>query len=826
MFLFLNSVRALSMIVDLKMSDVKQRLPWETKETGSGGEFPGGEEIEMEEVPLLEEGAILEEAETFAVAESAFAGTAEGVFVGAEAAGAALDSTGVLAPIGVVIGVLSAIGYGVYEIYQHIHKVATKTGNLHKLPSQSAIAEHINNNKEGIDQQRVKLLNKHGPIAISDHMDVKQNELKKYHPQLVFPFSKHIGPGNKIDSTYTSVQDQEAREHDIQYSKTNDPENTKQADKIFIDHSINNAAKEILPGGNPLNFLESSVSALGIAAKQQVEKYTGQLYPPQGKMPAIGSGRIQIVQNVPNVHVPYKCNQPRYNAKTESQKIKYEKLHPKFIPCSGKRLTADDQPSSSSDKRQKVEITGNQLISPPTDAPPQQAVDISSSTDVEMTSLPGTAQGQGGSGDGNANSGMPLYKSVVPYTHFGSKVTTYRKVHRLMTFGLSHNQILTTLTAPAEVQIHLTTFLGNIPWNKPYFYMTPGEYNILGHNAKAKSMRISIVHRGNRIAFQTASSDAQLATLNNIQNLGVAYGLNKTGFGMNIRPTAFDSANSNPMVPTAFDYGEYDQNYINSWYGFPQNNAAVTTEIPDVQLGYKSMIRTYFAMTTQKDRSMGYPSLAKHVQFFDAKTTINQVVGQFEYHPKLAPLKKESEYLRFGLPNITNGSSTVNIQSNRGDPHAMAFDINNTNGQNQLVEATAKHAPLNSTGATETALPTGTPVTSLYILPIEKANYMKKGAWSDTGDKSHIQPSIHVGVQPIPALSTADLLGDTRKFTDAQADFEIVAEMEVDEGMGTDFAWSSAGNKAFGDITMVGQAPAEACCVIGNRQPNNTIRIA
>lgn len=442
--------------------------------------------------------------------------------------------------------------------------------------------------------------------------------------------------------------------------------------------------------------------------------------------------------------------------------------------------------------------------------------------------LPGTARGQGGSGDGNADAMMPIYRSIPPTTNFNSKTTTYRKTHRMMTFGLAHVGLQGNVTGtPTETQRWITTYLASIPWHKPYYYMSPGEYAILGPNAKVKSVRITVVHRGNRIAFQTASSTTQLATLNNIQNIAVAYGLNKTGFGVDMLPSFAAEA---PMVPNALTYNESNQNYINSWYGFPQNVALATwkSEMPDVFLGFKSVCRNYFNLASNANNTMGDPMLAKHLMMMDGKTTINQVVGEFEYHPKMAPLKQESQYIRYGLPTVNDSQSTINIEGNLHNQHTLTLDLNNSTPTAQYVQGDQMQRTLNNSNI-NTDLPTNGifPTGSYYMRDIEKSNFMKKGVWGDAGDKSSIQPSVHVGIQAIPALST-DVIGTsgTSNFTDAQADWEIVAEMVVDEGIGVDFAWSQQGNKAFHDVTMVSTEPTTNSCVIGGRHTTNAIRPA
>ena len=89
-------------------SVLRQRIPWTR---------PG---VIGENIPLLEsEGAsVVEGAEGIELAELG-AGSA---FAGVEEAGAALDATGVGAPVGVAVGILGAIGFGAYEIYEHLVK--------------------------------------------------------------------------------------------------------------------------------------------------------------------------------------------------------------------------------------------------------------------------------------------------------------------------------------------------------------------------------------------------------------------------------------------------------------------------------------------------------------------------------------------------------------------------------------------------------------------------------------------------------------------------------------------------------------------------------
>jgi hypothetical protein len=489
-------------------------------------------------------------------------------------------------------------------------------------------------------------------------------------------------------------------------------------------------------------------------------------------------------------------------------------------PSSSKRARIDNSPTITDDSSPDNTQSSRGSVIQVNDL----ADDSGLFDDFEM-GLPGTGQGQGGSGDGNANSGMPLYKSIKPYTDFNSKTTTYRKVHRLMTFGLAHVGLTGTATSPTETQRWITTYLASIPWHKPYFYMSPGEYNILGENAKVKSLKITVTHRGNRIAFNTASSESQLATLNNVQNVAIAYGLNKTGFGQDMLPDF--TGTTNPMIPTKLAFNEYNQGYVNSWYGYPQGATDWGLEMPDVFLGYKSLLRNYFNMCSTGNNTTGDPMLAKHLMIADGKTTINQVLGEFEYHPKMAPLKRESQFVRYALPIVNDAQTTINIEGNVHSQRTLSLDLNNSTPTAQYVEGTLLQRTLNNSSLVPD-LPNAQGVydaESFYFKNIEKANYMRQIIWGDVGDKTHVQPSVHVGIQAIPSLSTAALaLAGSNSYTDSQADWEVTAEMVVDEGLGVDFAWSQAGNKAFHDVTMVTQEPSNNAVIIGGRFPTNSIR--
>ncbi len=84
------------------------------------------------------------------------------------------------------------------------------------------------------------------------------------------PGTKYIGPGNPLDNgDPVSNADEDARQHDIAYSKGGDVSEPDQlAINQFTDHFVD----------NPLD-IPALAGSIGLRTKQFVEKKTGQIYP-------------------------------------------------------------------------------------------------------------------------------------------------------------------------------------------------------------------------------------------------------------------------------------------------------------------------------------------------------------------------------------------------------------------------------------------------------------------------------------------------------------------------------------------------------------------
>jgi len=448
-----------------------------------------------------------------------------------------------------------------------------------------------------------------------------------------------------------------------------------------------------------------------------------------------------------------------------------------------------------------------------------ESIASSAIDELDMT-LTGTGKGQGGEGPGNSNGCMPLYKTPTPKTNFGKKLTTYRKVHNVLTFGMAHNWISRAAVGPpAEAQRYLTTALAEVPWQKPFLYMTTSEYDLLPPGAQCKEMRVSIICRGVRIAFETASTTTSLATLNQIQNIQIGFGLNKTGWGIDRAYGGFLPAQ--PMRPTTIATPAYNP-YVPLMYG--NVNATIGTAIPNTQIGFKFPLQNYFTMVTKQENFGGTPALIEKITQMDGKTAINQTVASFNHRPKFGLLTAPLRHIRWGLPTNNTTGPALNVHTN--GVISRGYSINQTATTSDATgDGTTIALAVNDIN---NVVASGAPDFS-YLDDIDKTQYYKQGPWGQF-ESPEIQPSIHIGVQAVPALTTAIFVTEVSQWQDTQCDWELVCEMDVEEYQPTAFPYATRANVPAGDAifrTIVGPQPAgdqgNGACTYAGLFPTNNI---
>lgn len=437
--------------------------------------------------------------------------------------------------------------------------------------------------------------------------------------------------------------------------------------------------------------------------------------------------------------------------------------------------------------------------------------------DAEMP-LTGTGAEQASGGASSDGQELVHYTSV-PRSHFGDNISIYKKVHKVMTFGLAPNIIASTNETQPDraARAYLTTHLAQVPWELPALYMTPSEFQLLHPGAHCESVHIKITYRGSTIQFQTNQTVTNLATLNQINDITIGKALNKTGWGSNGRYTSF--ADGNPMVPTgvinatsAAIPGVY-RGLLPDLYGSNNDEGTFMQYIPHHQVGTHTFLYNHFLLTTRTaagtpsstDLWGGWPCIAEKLEQMDGKTCVNTVVCEMEYKPKIAPLKIPLQPYFFGLPKPTmDTNNTIQIATNG---NLVAGRVANVS-----VDSTAPTAPLsdatliNNVSETEANLNTYGPdlaQTLTQYTYIEKSQWMRSGFWGQAD--CHVQPSCHIGIQPVPSLTTSALLTDNtgaNQWTDCRGYWEIEATMVVKQHEPTAFPYAQYANVPLGSHLM------------------------
>lgn len=429
---------------------------------------------------------------------------------------------------------------------------------------------------------------------------------------------------------------------------------------------------------------------------------------------------------------------------------------------------------------------------------------VSSSDDMGLT----------GTGQEIANGGGDSYGSEVyyierPLTIFGRKETVYKKCHKFMTFGFATAHIIEPI---GSVNVFQTSYLAEIPWHVPALYLNECEFNLIPIGSHVKEVTVQVIYRGSTIQFETNSSATGLATLNQINNIGVAEGLNLTGWGSNVSFKGFNSSQS--MIPEGIRrpvYGSVAGQYrgmMRDYYGSNQGSTVFLGDIPKHQVGGQTFLYNYWANTSTNNiigtgttgQKGGWPCLNEKVTSMDGKTCINQVVLETSYKPKVAPLKTPLKAIGHGLPfTQATGSTaaTLNVPCGGQLTHGRVAAI--------AALATASDGIPVSQVVNENENGASNAITTEFSLfsPIEKSQYWREGFWS--GIQPQAQPSVHIGVQPVPALSSAALLTEDNQFnqwTDTRGYWEVNVTMTVVETLPTAYPYGTIPNVPWGDVMM------------------------
>ena len=615
------------------------------------------------------------------------------------------------------------------------------------------------------------------------------------------PFSSYEGPGNSVNNgPPRGVADAVAQIHDAEYFDTQYRYEHEDINKAEAEEEVNNEDKQAIKSFNKGNSFGHVLGHDGLTFKHWAEKLVGHQYPGFVDRPDLleqyNDGTLQ------HEHLKELLDEA-------SQSFKTYQTDQMSLKRSGAQV------SQSSNKLSRT--GGSSLVNAQASADSTSTAGASNNTNVassdSLLNMPLTGTGAETASGGASSDGQMKHVIPRPFSTFGDRVNVYTKCHKFMTFGLAPAIIVPVASSGAS---WLTSYLAEIPWHIPALYLNQSEYNLLNEGVHVVGLELEVVYRGSTIQFETASSATGLATLNQINDVAVANGLNRSGQGSNVSYSGFSA--SEPMIPTSIKkpvYGPLTGVYrgmVRDFYGSNQTETTFVGDIPKHQIGRQCFLYNYWAQSLigpatpaqpNTIQSGGWPSLAGKIEQMDGKTVVNTCVMKSSYTPKMAPLKTPLRTLSHGLPTTSNGNG-------------LAINVNAHISQLRTATLTAAAGAIPSDGMqlgiTETALTTGTAnqVTYNIYTPIEKSQFARTGPWSDFD--AHIQPSVHIGVQPVPALTTAALLAEDGVFnnwTDTRSYWEVTAKMYTKEGRPTEYPYANAPNVPIGDnIFMSNARPA------------------
>lgn len=378
----------------------------------------------------------------------------------------------------------------------------------------------------------------------------------------------------------------------------------------------------------------------------------------------------------------------------------------------------------------------------------------------------GASGSVGSASSGGFGSDMgPVVSVDRPMNFNNSGGLRFKQVHRFTTKGVAYTPITDTDT----FQLFMATPLANLPWDRPYMYMSPRDFNSLPPGSYAKSCSISVVCRNPQIGFETGGTTSETATLNHNKHYITAKGLTDRVLGVN-KKLVFGTA-STPMVPTSYS-NQTHSDLAEAMYGYAQNDAAFNNHIPASIVGIDIELDSYFCMqnyttayvtANPQAQKPGWPSLIEHINEANMNPSVGTNILSASYKFSDAPLKPQ-------LPGITVS------------PLGTHSFVTSNAGERKSTRSISNLPVLSAANTSEAYFPLSdsvnnyTPTT--YTGLLERGYKHKKIAQSVPGWNDH-QPSLHVAMKPIPKISGVIANRIATEWTTVNAFYEVTAEIDV-----------------------------------------------
>lgn len=400
--------------------------------------------------------------------------------------------------------------------------------------------------------------------------------------------------------------------------------------------------------------------------------------------------------------------------------------------------------------------------------------------------LPGT----GSSPDGDPDTGNPSPENAIipkPINDFGLHRLVFRKHHSLLSYGLAWKVIRLNATSQHYLT---TTSMMSIPVEMPWFYVSPSEWHWLSElrGARVTSVKCKVVMRNPRTAFETNASTTTLATLNQNKFIVTANALNLKTRGID-RALTFGTGTEAMICHDSAEFDKSEQEkFVSAAYGSlshrPEVNLVGFNSVPMSYCYLPFMLNRYFcnvATHNNINKDIGWPDLTNVVTKQDASFVTGKTVVAYEYSPKFGLLGQPPQMRLNGYYGDTEtgvSDDVVCLMSRNRENLGVVYQVNTKTGEHASKS-------MNTIDVEAEEFESVTKKTkSLYYTPIEKSQYMWNGPHATRGS-GHVQPSLHVGVYPVPRLTTNELTVRPVHFTDVEVMWDVECEMTVEYGYST-----------------------------------------
>lgn len=353
------------------------------------------------------------------------------------------------------------------------------------------------------------------------------------------------------------------------------------------------------------------------------------------------------------------------------------------------------------------------------------------------------ASGHSAKADGGFDSaqGPEGYIPQGSYDHGGGHMS-FTKVHQIKSYALPF------LNLVDDNEKLTTTPLGELPWDRPLFYMSKGEFDLIPAGSRFTKCSISVHNIVSSTQYPTGSAEASTATFNHPKIGVIGFDLARKCRGGVTKK--YTMSTTKEMAVTAVGPPDYDE-FIKKQYGTDQSSATWDTDdLPGTMFPIPFNLYNYFTVVQPNKAtatSLGFTSAnAPGYENFNADITqfnLNDLtwdkVFEREYAFTSAPIGQPFKHLESVVAPINQGVGN-HVFAN------IRRTVTNT-GPAQDLTITESFVPSKESG----------------IKLCTYKGLIEQGANLSVGDAPHKpsrQPTVHFGMKAIPKLSS--LTNETR----------------------------------------------------------------